>query len=66
MNKTKEDKEDKKAMALSAKSKWLEEYSMLLSNGFEREVVKLWKRDGKMFATNKEAIEYMRELMEDN
>lgn len=59
-----EDKRSNKEMALSAKSKWLEEYSMLMSNGFKREIVKVWKRDGKIFKSNEAAIEYLKELME--
>lgn len=61
-----EDNTDKKQVALSAKSEWLSDYSMLMSNGFERKIVKCWERDGLTFKTNKEAIKHMEELMEGN
>ena len=62
----KDTNESKKQMALSSKSKWLEGYSMLLSNGFKREVTKVWKRDGLTFTSNKEATKYLKTLIEDN
>jgi len=55
--------EAKKKKALSSRSKWLEGYSVLLSNGFERKVIKLWERDGLQFKTNKEALAYMKQKM---